>query len=288
MGKTAGRITALGFALSVSAGLAFPTVAMAAEKPNPTLSGECAATLRNGSSANGLVLDAGAPLNSPEALTVGLDSKAKTAEGRKPLLSLPVGDLVKTTGLTDNAIGDLVAKGICPPVQSAVNAVGNLTQGVAEELPLPELPEPPKPEPPKPEPPKPEPPTPEPPTPEPPDPGPKPPRPEPPMPGQPGGPGSELPIESGPGSSTGIGGDSIAGVISNAALLPGDFVQAPVIIETIPGEVPPPTVDEKDTGTAQAIQAPVAPAKLPLLLAVLALAVVAAALVRAWLRGKPA
>ncbi|WP_181777295.1 hypothetical protein [Amycolatopsis pittospori] len=266
MGKTAGRITALGFALSVSAGLAFPTIAMAAEEPNPTLSGECAATLQNGKAANGLVLDAGAPLNSPEALTVGLDSKAKTAEGRKPLLSLPVGDVVKATGLTDNAVGDLAAKGLCPPVQGTVNAVGNLTQGVVEQVPgVPEVPPGPKP----PE-------------------DPKPPQPEPPKPPAPGGPGSELPVESDPGSSTGIGGDSIAGVIGNAALLPGNFVQAPVITEIIPGEVPPPTVDEKDTGNAQAVQAPVTPAKLPLLLAVLALAVVAAALVRAWLRGKPA
>lgn len=237
--------------------------ATAAEEPSPTLSGDCGSTLQNGKSGNGLTADVGAPLGSSEVLTVGLDSKAKTAEGRKPLLSLPVGDLVKTTGLTDNAAGDLVAQGVCTPAQGAVNAVGNLTQGVADELPVPEVPKPPKPEPPKPEPPK-------------------------PGPGQPGGPGSELPVETAPGSSTGIGGDSIAGLISNAALLPGSFVQAPVITEIIPGEVPPPTVDEKDTGNAQAIQAPVAPAKLPLLLAVLALAVVAAALVRAWLRGKPA
>ncbi|MGW4126700.1 hypothetical protein [Amycolatopsis japonica] len=263
MGKTAGRITAWGFALSVTAGLAFPMTATAAEEPSPTLSGDCGSTLQNGKAGNGLTADVGAPLGSSEVLTVGLDSKAKTAEGRKPLLSLPVGDLVKTTGLTDNAAGDLVAQGVCTPAQGAVNAVGNLTQGVADELPVPEVPKPPKPEPPKPEPPK-------------------------PGPGQPGGPGSELPVETAPGSSTGIGGDSIAGLISNAALLPGSFVQAPVITEIIPGEVPPPTVDEKDTGNAQAIQAPVAPAKLPLLLAVLALAVVAAALVRAWLRGKPA
>ncbi|MGY6657176.1 hypothetical protein ACXIZN_33950 [Amycolatopsis sp. TRM77291] len=267
MGKTAGRITAWGFALSVTAGLAFPMTATAAGEPNPTLSGDCAATLQNGKSADGLVLDAGAPLNSPEALTVGLDSKAKTAEGRKPLLSLPVGDLVKTTGLTDNAVGDLAAQGVCEPAQGTVNALGNLTQGAVDELPIPD----PEPEP------------------QPPNPEPKPPTPGPgPGPGQPGGPGSELPVQTGPGSSTGIGGDSIAGVISNAALLPGSFVQAPVITEIIPGEVPPPTVDEKDAGNAQAIQAPVAPAKLPLLLAVLALAVVAAALVRAWLRGKPA
>ncbi|EME56665.1 hypothetical protein [Amycolatopsis decaplanina] len=266
MGKTAGRITAWGFALSVTAGLAFPMTATAAEEPSPTLSGDCGSTLQNGKSSNGLVLDAAAPLGSPEVATIGLDSKAKTAEGRKPLLSLPVGDLVKTTGLTDNAVGDLVAQGVCKPAQGVVNAVGDLPQRVIDP---PQIIDPPNPAPePEPEPPN--------------------PQPEPPKPGQPGGPGSELPVETGPGSSTGIGGDSIAGVISNAALLPGNFVQAPVITEIIPGEVPPPTVDERDTGNAQAVQAPVAPAKLPLLLAVLALAVVAAALVRAWLRGKPA
>ncbi len=266
MGKTAGRITAWGFAISVSAGLAFPMSAIAAEEPNPTLSGKCGATLQNGKSGSGLVLDAGAPINSPEALTVGLDSKAKTAEGRDPLLSLPVGDLVKGTGLTDNAVGDLAAQGVCPPVQGTVNALGNTTQGVIDDLPgdpVPPIIKPPTPKPPAD------------------------PQPEPPKPPTDPAPGNELPVVTDPGSSTGIGSDSIAGVISNAALLPGSFVQAPVVTEIIPGQVPP-TVDEKDTGNAQAVQAPVAPAKLPLLLAVLALAVVAAALVRAWLRGKPA
>lgn len=268
MGKTAGRITAWGFAISVSAGLAFPMSATAAEEPKPTLSGNCDATLQNGKSGDGLVLDGGAPLNSPEVLTVGLDSKAKTAEGRKPLLSLPVGDVVKATGLTDNQLADLAAQGVCPAAQGVVNTVGEVPQNIIKNPPL--IPGPVLP---------PIPPTPKPPT--------DPPQPEPPKPGQPGGPGTELPVITDPGSSTGIGGDSVAGVISNAALLPGNFVQAPVITEIIPGEVPP-TVDQKDTGNAQAVQAPVAPAKLPLLLAVLALAVVAAALVRAWLRGKPA
>lgn len=261
MGKTAGRITAWGFAISVSAGLAFPMNATAAEEPSPTLSGQCGPTLQNGKSGNGLVLDVGAPLNSPEALTVGLDSKAKTAEGRNPLLSLPVGDIVKGLGVGEApVVGDLVAQGVCPSAQAAANAVGNLTQGTIGGLPGggPILP-----------------PT-KPPTP-----------PTPPTPPVDPAPGNELPVVTDPGSSTGIGGDSISGVISNAALLPGNFVQAPVITEIIPGQVPP-TVDEKDSGNAQAIPAPVTPAKLPLLLAVLALAVVAAALVRAWLRRKPA
>jgi hypothetical protein len=260
MGKTAGRITAWGFAISVSAGLVFPMSAIAAEEPSPTLSGECGATLQNGKSGNGLVADVGAPLNSPEALTVGLDSKAKTAEGRNPLISLPVGDVVKGTGLGDNAVGNLAAQGVCPAAQDVVNTVGDIPQGVLDGVPggpVPPIVRPPAPQP------------------------------EPPKPPVDPAPGNELPVVTDPGSSTGIGGDSIAGVISNAALLPGNFVQAPIVTEIIPGQVPP-TVDEKDSGNAQAIPAPVTPARLPLLLAVLALAVVAAALVRAWLRGKPA
>jgi hypothetical protein len=268
MGKTAGRITAWGFAISVSAGLVFPMSAIAAE-PNPTLSGNCDATLQNGKSGNGLVLDAGAPLNSPEALTVGLDSKAKTAEGRNPLVSLPVGDVVKGLGVGEApVVGGLAANTVCPAAQNVANTVGDTTQDVIKNPPL--VPGPIVP------------PIVQPPTPRPPD-----PQPEPPKPPVDPAPGNELPVVTDPGSSTGIGGDSIAGVISNAALLPGNFVQAPVITEIIPGQVPP-TVDEKDSGNAQAIPAPVTPARLPLLLAVLALAAVAAALVRAWLRRKPA
>lgn len=260
MGKTAGRITAWGFAISVSAGLVFPMSAIAAEEPSPTLSGECGATLQNGKSGNGLVADVGAPLNSPEALTVGLDSKAKTAEDRNPLVSLPVGDIVKGLGVGEApVVGDLTTNAVCPAAQDTVNTLGDATQDLVDDLPGGGGPivRPPT---------------------------------QPPTPPQPPvgpAPGNELPVVTDPGSSTGIGGDSIAGVISNAALLPGNFVQAPIVTEIIPGQVPP-TVDEKDSGNAQAIPAPVTPARLPLLLAVLALAVVAAALVRAWLRGKPA
>ncbi|WP_410587510.1 hypothetical protein [Amycolatopsis sp. lyj-23] len=276
MGKHVARGTALAFTFAASAALATPGVASAGT--NPTLGGSCQATLQQGS-ASGLVLDAGAPLNAPNRLTVGLDSGSRNTDGSAPLLTLPVGDTVKALGLGRvPLVGDAAAKGVCPAAQNTVNAVGNLTQGVAAGLPpLPLPPLPPLPVPPGPNPPQPTPPGPTPPSP---GPGPAP---------VPNPPGSSVgPIVTGQGNA-GLPGDAISGIFTNAALLPGTLVQAPVIAQIIPGQqVPPPTVDAQRSGTAEALPGVTPPAKLPMLLAVLALAMVAAALVRAWIRRNPA
>nr|WP_206784301.1 hypothetical protein [Amycolatopsis sp. MtRt-6] len=260
MGKHVARITALGFTIAASAALAAPAVA----ETSPTLGGSCEATLQQGS-ASGLTLDAGAPLNAPNQLTVGLDSSSRNTNGSKPLLTLPVGDTVKALGIGQvPVVGDAAAKGVCPAAQGTVNAIGGLTQGVTGELPP--LPLPPGPNPPQPAPP-----------------GPTPPNPGPNPPGS-----STGPVVTGPGNA-GLPGDAISGIFTNAALLPGSLVQAPVIAQIIPGQqVPPPTVDAQRSGTAEALPGVTPPAKLPMLLAVLALAIVAAALVRAWIRRSPA
>lgn len=265
MGKTAARITALGFTLAVSAALALPPSAYA--DPSPTLGGDCGATLQNGvarSGSNGLLLDAGAPLNAPNQLTVGLDSSSKNTNGSAPLLTLPLGDVVKSLGVGEvPAVGDAATNVVCPAAQGTVNTLGNTTQNLVGGVVPPPPPE---------------------------NPGPGQPAPTPP-PGTPPGtpPGNSTgPVTSGPGSA-GLPGDAIAGIFSNAALLPGSLVQAPVIAQVIPGTGGGvPTVDEQKSGSAQALPAITPPAKLPMLLAVLALAVVAAALVRAWMRRKPA
>ncbi|WIY04510.1 hypothetical protein QRX60_11915 [Amycolatopsis mongoliensis] len=263
MGKRVARITALGFVLSASAALAAPGVASA--DPSPTLGGDCGATLQNGQARDaktGLLLDAGAPLNAPNRLTVGLDSTSKNTNGSAPLLTLPVGDTVRALGVGDvPVVGDAAAKAVCPAAQGVVNTVGNVTQGVASELPpLPLPPAPPGPNPPQP-------------------PGPTPPGQTPPG-------DSTGPVTTGPGNA-GLPGDAISGIFTNAALLPGSLIQAPVIAQVIPGQQVP-TVDEQKSGTAEALPGVTPPAKLPMLLAVLALAIVAAALVRAWIRRKPA
>src|SRR3954465_13772171 len=155
MGKQFTRITALGFTLAASAALAAPGIASA--DPSPTLGGDCSATLQNGQARDaktGLLLDAGAPLNAPDRLTVGLDSSSKNTNGSAPLLTLPVGDTVRALGIGNvPVVGDAAAKVVCPTAQSVVNTVGGVTQGVASELPplpLPPTPAPPPPPPPPP------------------------------------------------------------------------------------------------------------------------------------------
>ncbi|MEV6642820.1 hypothetical protein [Amycolatopsis sp. NPDC051371] len=264
MGKQLTRITALGFTFAASATLALPGVASA--DPSPTLGGDCSATLQNGQARDaktGLVLDAGAPLNAPNRLTVGLDSSAKNTNGSAPLLTLPVGDTVRALGIGDvPVVGDAAAKAVCPTAQGVVNTVGGVTQG----LDLPPLPLPPAPNPPAP---------PAPPTP----PGQTPPGQTPPG-------DSTGPVTTGPGNAA-LPGDAISGIFTNSALLPGSLIQAPVIAQVIPGQQVP-TVDEQKSGTAEALPGVTPPAKLPMLLAVLALAIVAAALVRVWIRRTPA
>ncbi|GAA3534342.1 hypothetical protein GCM10022222_17340 [Amycolatopsis ultiminotia] len=272
MGKYAGRKLSLGIALAIpvlSAALAFPNTAMAdpgTPDPSPTLNGDCAATLQNDKDGQGLALDAGAPLNAPDRVTVGLDSKAKQADGKDPLLTVPVGDVARTLRVGETpAVGDVAAKTVCPVAQNTVNGVGNTTQQLIKQVPVTppgETPEPPAPQPP--------------------------PQPEPPG-------GSTPDPGSTPNPDETVGPDdldSISGICTGGAMLPASFVQAPVVTQVIPGQLPqnpvPPTVDEKKSGSAQALPAAAAPDRLPLLLAVLALAIVAAALVRAWLRRKPA
>jgi hypothetical protein len=273
MGKHVARITALGCTLAASAVLAAPGVASA--ETSPTLGGNCEATLQH-SGSSGLVLDAGAPLNAPNQLTIGLDSSSRDTDGSAPLLTLPVGDTLKALGVGKlPVVGDATAKTVCPTAQALVNTVGGVTQGVVGELPplppLPPLPLPPIP-PLPPQPPGPNPPA------------PTPPGPTPPAPNPPGD--STGPVVTNPGNAT-LPGDAISGIFTDAALLPGNLIQAPVIAQIIPGQQVP-TVDEQRSGTAEALPGVTPPAKLPMLLAVLALAIVAAALVRVWIRRRPA
>jgi hypothetical protein len=257
MGKNARRFCVMGFAVAASATLAFPGSAFA----DDTLSGSCATTLE-GARAMGLTLDLGAPLNLPGQLTVGLDAQNGARQQSAPLLSLPVGDAVRGLGLGKVP----VVSEACTGLQSTVNAVGNTTQTLLGGN-QPETPGQPPTEPGTP----------------------------PSNPGTPPanpGPGNEAgPVVTGPNGEL----DAISGVFISAAFVPGGL-GAPVVIPIVPpGQAPiigeagaPPVVIADRSGTAEAMPASNAPARLPLLLAVLALAIVAAALIRTWLRRNPA
>jgi hypothetical protein len=252
------RFCAVGFAVAASATLAFPGSAFA----DDTLSGSCATTLE-GARAQGLALDLGAPLNVPGLLTVGLDAQNGGArqEGA-PLLSLPVGDTVRGLGLGKVP----VVTEACTGLQGTVNALGDTTQTLLGGKQPGNPGQPPT------------------------EPGTPPTNPGTP-PANPG-PGNEVgPVVTGPNGDL----DAIAGVFISAAFVPGGL-GAPVIIPIVPpGQAPiigeagvAPVVIADRSGTAEAMPASNAPARLPLLLAVLALAIVAAALIRTWLRRNPA
>jgi hypothetical protein len=273
MGKNASRVCVLGFTLASTAALGFPGSAAA----DDTLSGDCATTL-HGARTQGLALDLGAPLNLPGLLTIGLDSRSggSREEAKAPLVSLPVGDTVQALG-----VGDLPAvDGVCTTAQGLVNGVGDTTQNLLGGGDTTKPPGNPG--------------TPAPPT-----------TPPPGTPGNPVPPGSPGGTPSpNPGGSTNPvtsnpivldAGVSVAGVFVNGAFLPGGLGSSVIIPIAPPAEAPniggvgvPPVVIADRSGTAQALPATNnAPARLPLLLAVLALAVVAAALIRTWFRRTP-
>ncbi|WP_370945775.1 hypothetical protein AB5J62_42835 [Amycolatopsis sp. cg5] len=256
------KVTTLGLVFTAS--LAFPLTAMA----DDTLSGSCATTLQ-GARANGLVLDAGAALNLPGKLTIALDSQSAARQDGKPLLSLPVGDAVRALGAGNSP----QVRGLCTSAQNAVNAVGDTTQSAlgGKQQPKPDKPAPVPHEPGKPD-----------------------PKPSDPATGTTTTPATEInpvvPIDGG-----GPGAVAVPGFFLNPYPLPANFsAGAPVIAPSVPpGKAPSLRVDD-DTpvvvadraGTAQALVAPQAPARLPLLLAVLAVSVVAAGLLRAWMYRK--
>jgi hypothetical protein len=220
-----------------------------------TLSGSCSTTLQ-GARSDGLVLDLGAPLNLPGKLTVGLDSaSAARQDSTAPALSLPVGDTVRALGVG----GVPLVGGACAGAQSLVNGVGDTTQkllGGGKSTTPPTNPGPGKPTPPT-------------------------------------SPGGSSPA---PGGSDDVfpAGDTVLGSITGA-LLPATLTTAgPLVVglaAPAPGLVkvdPAPAVISDKSGSAQALPLANAPERLPLILAVLLLAVVAAALIRTWLRRKPA
>ncbi|WP_026360544.1 hypothetical protein [Amycolatopsis nigrescens] len=272
---------ALGFAAAFSAAMIFP--ASAAPGPDPALHGDCAATLHD-KDGKPLTLDAGALLGQPGQLDVGLGSEsAGGGEDGKPLLSLPVSDTVDALGVNKVPVVNDATTGVCEVAKPTVNG---LSDGLQNLTPDDNQPAPPGDEP--------KPPTPPTPTP-------------PPDNGTPIPPGENPPGEIPPGGDDSLGpvvggtDGSVEPIIASfpfpgAAIAPLPPLPPAVVA---PGVVPPavapgvgvpeqpPTVIAQDSGSAEALPAPMnAQDRLPLLLAVLALAIVAAALVRSWMRGR--
>lgn len=309
--KRIGTVAAAGCVLLGSAVFAFPGSVLA-EEPPPVVDGDCTATLQTADgetvqddSGQPLTVDAGALLNAPGEVDIGLgngpySSGPSSTDYDPPTLTLPAGDAVKALGVTNNdAVGPLTTT-LCDGTQRTVNT---LSAPVQEALPNDREapPEEPAPEPPD----EPNDPAPEPPDPQPPE------SPAPPEPGTPTSPdvpaGDEVsPIVPAPGVDESF--DLVPdGSVPTGAAISG---QPPVIAPNLPPDIPPnlppnappvqapnlnpppqqgpPEVLADDSGSAQPMPASNSPDRLPMLVAVIALAISTAALVRTWFRRRAA
>ncbi|WP_216212118.1 hypothetical protein [Amycolatopsis aidingensis] len=223
--------------------------------------GDCAATLRQ-AAGDPLTVDPGAVLDRPGRLTLGLGSTAKgTGEQRRPTLSLPVADLMGALGTARVPVVTEAGTVVCHTAQDTVNGLVAALHG-----------RPPGEDPPAPPP------------------APQPPPPDDRAPAPPDGSGEhDQAAPGGTGTAAGAGiGSGLGEPLPprNGLAGPGAIIP-PVNPRPAPeaGPVPQgPAVDRGDSGTAQALPESTPPERLPLLLAVLALAVVSTLLMRSWMR----
>jgi hypothetical protein len=111
--------------IALSALLVSPAVATADEQ-DPVLPGSCQATVA-GADGAALALDAGAPLDLPGLLTLGLGADSATTG---PLLTLPLRETVDGLGVSRLPIVPEVASGSCAVVQGFADGTGNAVQAL--------------------------------------------------------------------------------------------------------------------------------------------------------------
>ena len=281
------RTGTTGFVLALSAALVFPGMATAAPGPDPLIVNDCDATLKD-EPGKPATLDVGAILEAPGILTVGLGNESEGTNGNeKPLVVVPVKEGVDGLGLSDTPVVRDVTGETCGVVKDAGNSTAMAVQEVlpGDDLLDSEPAEPTEPDPTEPAP----------------EPGPEP---TPPAPGDPEDPApgekDGFPGLTGPGS---IGG-GLGGNDANPFIPAGRFqALGPITVPPLAGlpQVQPPVqgpdlnapnaekqpdVLAENSGTAEAIPASSPPERLPLLLAVLAVVIVAALLARTWIRAR--
>jgi hypothetical protein len=265
MGKSAKRFSTLGMLVVGAVALALPGTAAAAS-PDPTLPGSCDATL--GGTGRDLTLDAGAPVRLPGILTVGLgsDSAPTGAAQRNPLLSVPADEATTAIGVRRAPVVGDTAAAACDGTQALVNGTGDTTQVLLVGAVPASTGGTPRPAPPGQR-----------------HPGPKP---------APAQPGSDV-AQTGPAEAGGfvaVGSSALpASPSGSAPLLAAMIPPGPPLLAPSLGTPPDnraPEVFAQNSGSAQPLPSANAPARLPLLLASLALALVVGALVRTWMRRK--
>ncbi|WP_143101749.1 hypothetical protein [Amycolatopsis marina] len=277
------RAGTAGFVLALSAALVFPGMATAAPGPDPLIVNDCDATVK-GEPGKPATLDVGAILEAPGILTIGLGNESEGTNGNEqPLVVLPVKEGVDTLGLS----GAPVVRDVTGETCGVVKDAGNATAAVVQEInPVDDLvtgPDEQEPE----------------------EPGPAP-EPTPPAPGIPGNPEDPAPGEGGNAPGLTDPGSIGAGLgATNDPFVPAGRFQAlgPITVPPLAGlppvQAPPQAPDlnapnaeqqpdalAENSGTAEAIPESDPPERLPLLLAVLAVVIVAALLARTWIRAR--
>lgn len=115
----------------VACALALPATAHAAEGPDPIIAGSCAATFDDdaASVASPLTVDAGAAAEAPGVLTVGLGTESEGTNGhRDPLLAVPASDTLDALGVTSTPVVSDASTGACEAAKPAGNGAGATVQ----------------------------------------------------------------------------------------------------------------------------------------------------------------
>ncbi|WP_199428916.1 hypothetical protein [Qaidamihabitans albus] len=249
------------------------TLAFPAHAAEPVVDGSCGATLAE-KSGQPLEVDAGALVNAPGTLDVGLGSQSDS------LVALPVKDTVDGLGVSRVDPVAEPAERLCDTGQNVVNGAARPLQALLAGGEEPTEPEPGAP--------------------------------DDPAPGEPGEPGPDTPAPGEPeqppagngapeGGTPAGGSGGPVGTLAQAGGLtaldpltvpPGAMAELPEPPARAPDLGQPDAGQDADasgeSGTVEAMPAGNTPERLPVLLAVVALALVLAALVRTWRRRQPA
>lgn len=283
------------FVLALSAALVFPGMASAEPGPDPLIVNDCDATFQ-GKPGKPVTLDAGSILQVPGILTIGLGNDAEGTNGNEePVVVVPLKEGVDGLGLSDATLVKDVTGQTCGTVKEAGNAGAVALQSAipGDDL-LGSAPGDKDPEKPT-------------------DPEPGDPESGEPEPGDPEPKEPDDPDTPAPGDDENASGVTAPGSIGDGLFDPafedlfipaGSFealepLTVPPLAELPPVKTPvqapelstpetgkQPNVVAENSGTAEALPESNPPERLPLLLAVLGLVIVAALLARAWMHAR--